>query len=221
MKILVACECSGKVWDEFIKLGYDATSCDILPTENPGPHYQGNIDDIIDEQWDVMIAFPPCTHLAVSGAAWFEQKKKDGRQQSAIDFFMKLANAPITHIAIENPIGIMSNIWRKPDQIIHPYYYGDPVRKATCLWLKNLPKLFHQKSDDLFYQSNYTIPDVVIYKDGKSYSGPAAKWYRTSEERSRERSRTYDGIAQAMATQWSEFLINQYKSNNQPQWNKK
>lgn len=220
MRILIACECSGKVRDEFIKLGYDAISCDILPTENPGPHYEGDLNDIINDGWDLMIGFPPCTHLAVSGACWFPEKQKDGRQQSAIDFFMLIANASIPHIAIENPIGIMSNIWRKPDQIIHPYYFGDPVRKSTCLWLKNLPKLFHNKENDLFYESQYTVPDIVQYGN-KTYSGPAGKWYRTKEERSRERSRTYDGIAYAMASQWSEYLNNQYQSKNQPQWNKK
>ena len=207
-KILIACESSGKVRDQFIKLGYDTISCDILPTENPGPHYQGDINDILYNDWDLMIAFPPCTHLAVSGAAWFKEKQLDGRQQESIDFFIQLVNAPIKHIAIENPIGIMSNKYRKPDQIIHPFYYGDPVRKSTCLWLKNLPKLFHTQHNDLFVKSEYTIPDIVRYGN-KTYSGPAGKWYGSKEERSRERSRTYDGIASAMAKQWSEYLINQ------------
>ena len=158
--------------------------------------------------WDMMIAFPPCTHLAVSGAAWFEEKRKDGRQQEGIDFFMKIVNAPIEKIAIENPIGIMSKIYRKPDQIIHPYYFGDDTSKATCLWLKNLPKLFYTKEIDLFNSEvSFVKPHFTIFTnaEGKSkrFSRTANKWYKSAEERSKERSKTFPGIAKAMATQWT------------------
>ena len=212
LKVLIACEYSGAVRDEFIKLGHDATSCDLLPTDKPGPHYQGDVFDIINNGWDMMIAFPPCTHLAVSGAAWFEQKKKDGRQKEGIDFFMKIINAPIYHIAVENPIGIMSNLYRKPDQIIHPYYFGDQAQKKTCLWLKNLPLLYHNNKPNLF-DSNVTHvePKGNVMYGGKMYSWASNKWYKNEAERHKERSKTFPGIAKAMAEQWSEPAIVQYK----------
>ena len=210
MRILVACEESQAVTIELRKLGHEAYSCDLLPCSGGHSewHIQGDVLEQINKNWDMMIAFPPCTHLAVSGAAWFEQKRKDGRQQEGIDFFMKIVNAPIEKIAIENPIGIMSKIYRKPDQIIHPYYFGDDTSKATCLWLKNLPKLYHQKEADLFsLQITHVKPYFVefIYSDGKphKYSRTGDKWYKTAEERSKERSKTFPGIAKAMATQWA------------------
>ena len=141
MRVLIACEFSGTVRDAFTKLGHDAMSCDLEPTLKPGKHYQGNVMDIIKDGWDLMIAHPPCTHLAVSGARHFAKKQADGRQQKGIDFFMELVNSNIKHYAIENPIGIMSSKWRKPDQIINPWEYGHNVTKATCLWLKGLPLL--------------------------------------------------------------------------------
>ena len=141
MRVLVACEFSGIVRDAFTAKGHEAMSCDLLPTEKPGPHYQGDIMDILHEDWDMIIAFPPCTHLAVSGSKYFAQKIADGRQQQGIDFFMAFVNAPCRKIAIENPIGIMSSKYRKPDQIIQPYEFGHPESKKTCLWLKGLPPL--------------------------------------------------------------------------------
>lgn len=151
IKILVGCEESDEVRGRFEAMGFEAWSCDLQPNRNPNAkHYQGSIFDILNENWTAMICFPPCTHLAVSGAAWFEQKRKDGRQQEGIEFFMKMVNAPIKHIAIENPVGIMSKIYRKPDQVIQPYYFGDEYQKTTCLWLKGFPKLFHSKTLDLF-----------------------------------------------------------------------
>lgn len=143
MKVLVACEQSGTVRRAFRKRGHQAISCDLLPASdgNTEHHYQGDVFDIIDAGWDMMLAFPPCTHLAVSGARWFPEKRADGRQGAAIEFFMRLANANIPKIAIENPVGIMSSEWRKPDQIIQPFEYGDSARKKTCLWLKGLPHL--------------------------------------------------------------------------------
>lgn len=144
MRVLIACEFSGIVRDAFEKVGCDAWSCDLLPTESKrtrksDKHIQGDVLDVLENGWDLLIGHPPCTHIAVSGARHFEEKRKDGRQREAIKFFMKLARAPIRHICIENPVCIMSSYWRKPDQIIQPYEYGHPESKKTCLWLKNLP----------------------------------------------------------------------------------
>ena len=183
MKILIACEYSGIVRDAFLKKGHDAISCDILPSEsNFGPHYQCDVNDILMDNWDMIIAFPPCTHLSASGARWFPEKQKDYRQQKAIVFFMQLALAPVPKIVIENPIGIMSTLWRKPDQIIQPWQFGHGETKATCLWLKGLPEL------------NPT--DIVKGRENRIHKMPPSK------TRAMERSRTFEGIAKAMADQW-------------------
>jgi hypothetical protein len=182
MKILVACEYSGAVRDAFRVLGHDAMSCDLLPTDVPGPHYQGDVFDVIGDGWDLMIAHPPCTHLAVSGARHFAEKRKDGRQQAAIEFFMLLANAPIRRIAIENPVCIMSTIWRKPDQIIQPWQFGHGETKATCLWLQGLPRL--------------RPTNIVEGREARIHRMPP------SPDRWKLRSVTYRGIAEAMAAQW-------------------
>ena len=182
MKVLVACEFSGTVRDAFIKAGHDAISCDLEPTDVPGPHYQGSVLDILNDGWDLMIAHPPCTDIAVSGARWFPEKRTDGRQQEAIRFFMEMVNAPIDRIAIENPIGIMSTEYKKPDQIIQPWQFGHGETKATCLWLKNLPKL--------------KPTNIVEGRKGRIHHEPP------SPERWKNRSRTYHGIAEAMAEQW-------------------
>ena len=209
MKILIACEESQAVCKEFRLLGHEAYSCDIQDCSGDKPewHIKGDVIEQLDKGWDMMIAFPPCTHLAVSGAAWFEEKRKDGRQHEGIDFFMKMVNAPINKIAIENPIGIMSKLYRKPDQIIHPYYFGDNVSKSTCLWLKNLPKLLHNKTVNLFEPQPTWVEPVFtefLYSNGKTvrHSEISNKWYKNAEERSRERSKTFPGIAKAMAEQW-------------------
>jgi len=198
MRVLVACEFSGTVRDAFIKAGHDAMSCDLEPTDQPGPHYQGDVFDIIDDGWDLMIAHPPCTHLAVSGAAHFAKKRADGRQQQGIDFFMALANCNIPKYAIENPIGIMSSNWRKPNQIIQPWQYGHRTTKATCLWLKNLPLLQPTNIVDK--------GEVWVAKSGKRMS----KWFYESSclpprERERMRNKTFQGIADAMADQWGKL----------------
>jgi hypothetical protein len=195
MKVLVACEFSGTVRDAFAKLGHDSWSCDLEPTELPGNHYQGDVMDIINDGWDLMIAHPPCTHLAVSGARHFSQKRADGRQQQGIDFFMKLANCNIPRYAIENPIGIMSSEWRKPDQIIQPYHYGHSASKSTCLWLQNLPLL---KPTNIVNKGEF-----VTFPSGKRMT----KWYADSakhspKEREKIRNKTFQGIADAMADQW-------------------
>lgn len=181
MDILVACEFSGIVRDAFMRRGHNAVSCDILPTEMPGNHYTGNVLDILHDGWDMVIAFPPCTHLAVSGARWFPQKIADGRQQEAIEFFMEFTKLNCKW-AIENPVGIMSTHYRKPDQIIQPWQYGHGETKATCLWLSGLPKLVPTRVVDGREQRIWKLPP--------------------SKDRSRLRSITYQGIAYAMAEQW-------------------
>ena len=188
MKVLIACEESQAVCVEFRKLGHEAYSCDILPCSGGHPewHIQGDVLEQIDKGWDAMIGFPPCTHLAVSGARWFPEKIADGRQQKAIDFFMALVNSPINKIAIENPIGIMSKRYRKPNQIIQPYQFGHGETKATCLWLKGLPKL------------NPT--NIVDGREQKIWRMPPGP------DRAKLRSKTYPGIAQAMAEQWGRYL---------------
>lgn len=214
IKILIACEESDEVRGRFEKLGFDAWSCDLVGNRNPNAkHYKGNVFDIINDGWDAMIAFPPCTHLAVSGAAWFEQKRKDGRQKEGIKFFIDIVNAPIKHIAVENPVGIMSKIYRKPSQVIQPYYFGDEAQKTTCLWLKNLPLLYHNSSINLFDNQVTHVGkgEFITHKSGKKMP----KWYSDAfklakEERAKIRSKTFPGIAQAMAEQWGEYLLNEY-----------
>ena len=193
MKMLVACEESQAVTIELRKLGHEAYSCDIEPCSGGYPewHLQQDVIPLLSEKWDMIIAFPPCTHLAVSGAAWFEQKRKDGRQQQGIDFFMEFANAPCDRVAIENPIGIMSTKWRKPDQIIQPYQFGHTERKATCLWLKGLPLL---KPTEDVYEEMMELPKNK--RERLHYLPP-------SPERAKLRSKTFPGIAKAMAEQWA------------------
>lgn len=186
MRVLVACEFSGTVRDAFIAQGHDAISCDLLPTESPGPHYEGDVfDGELDlTSFDMMIAHPPCTHLAVSGARWFPQKRADGRQQAALAFVQRLMDAPIERICIENPISIISSQIRKPDQIIQPWQFGHGETKATCLWLKNLPLL--------------TPTNIVRERESRVHRMPP------SEDRWKLRSLTYQGIADAMADQWKD-----------------
>ena len=184
MKVLIGCEYSGAVRDAFIERGHDAMSCDLLPTDKPGPHYQGSVFDVIDYPWDLAIFHPPCTHLSVSGARHFEAKRLDGRQQAAVSFFMRLqrASAHIPMTATENPVCIMSTLWRKPDQTIQPWMFGHGETKATCLWLKGLLPM--------------TPTDIVEGREARIHKLPP------SDDRWKIRSETYQGIAQAMAAQW-------------------
>jgi len=190
MRVLIACEYSGKVRSAFEKMGHDAVSCDLLPTEKPGFHYTGDVFDIINEGWDLMVAHPPCTDLAVSGAAWFKEKIADGRQQRALDFVKALMDAPIPMIAIENPISVISSKIRKPDQIIQPWMFGHRETKATCLWLKGLPKLV--PTTDL-KEETMALPRKERMR--LHYLPPSA-------DRWKIRSETFQGIADAMANQW-------------------
>lgn len=183
MKVLVACEYSGTVRDAFIAAGHEALSCDLLPTDIPGPHYQGDVRDVLHDGWDLMIAHPPCTHLAVSGARWF--KDKQAEQAEALDFVRLLLDAPIERIALENPVSVISSRIRKPDQIIQPWQFGHGETKATCLWLKGLPKL--------------TPTDIVDGREARVHKLPP------SADRWKIRSTTYKGIADAMAQQWGKM----------------
>jgi len=180
MRILIACEFSGIVRDAFIARGHDAISCDLLPTERPGPHIQGDVLDILDDGWDMMIAHPPCTHLCVSGARWWKDKKEE--QFAAIKFFIALTRANINKICVENPVGIMSTWLKKPDQYIQPWQFGHGETKKTGLWLKNLPKL--------------TPTDIVIGREARIHRMPPSK------DRGKLRSITFQGLADAMAEQW-------------------
>ncbi|MBU2051316.1 MAG: DNA cytosine methyltransferase [Gammaproteobacteria bacterium] len=187
MKILVACEYSGMVRDAFIRRGHDAMSCDLLPSEKPGPHYQGDVMDVLGAGWDMMISHPPCTHLSVSGARWFKDKLAE--QTDALAFVRILLGAPIPRIALENPVSIISSRIRKPDQIIQPWQFGHGETKATCLWLKGLPKL--------------TATNIVEGRCHRVHLMPPGP------NRWKERSRTFAGIADAMAEQWGNFMEQQ------------
>ena len=193
MKVLVACEYSGIVRDAFTKKGFDATSCDILPTESEGKHYQGDVLDILDDGWDLMIAHPPCTHLSVSGARWFTEGKKPMHlRDDAIKFVKVLMDAPIKHIAIENPVSVISSHIRKSDQTINPYQFGHMEYKRTCLWLKNLPKL---KETNNVKAETDKLPPKEKHRIWWIGSG-----------KGKERSKFYPGIADAMANQWGEYI---------------
>lgn len=180
MRVLVACEFSGIVRDAFLRAGHDAMSCDLLPTETPGPHYQRDVRELLHEGWDLMIAHPPCTHLAVSGARWFVEKREE--QAAALAFVRTLLDAPIPRIAVENPISVISSSIRRPDQIIQPWQFGHGETKAICLWLKGITKL---------------QPTSIV-------SGREARVHRASPgpDRWKVRSRFYPGVATAMAAQW-------------------
>jgi site-specific DNA-cytosine methylase len=180
MKVLVACEYSGTVRDAFLAAGHIALSCDLLPSDAPGPHLQGDVREVLEMGWDLMIAHPPCTHLAVSGARWFHLKEQE--QQEALRFVRMLLEAPIPRIALENPVSIISSRIRKPDQTIQPWQFGHGETKATCLWLKNLPPL--------------EPTNIVDGREARIHRMPP------SPTRWKERSKTYQGIADAMAQQW-------------------
>ena len=193
MKVLIACEYSGAVRDAFIAKGHDAISCDLLPTDKPGPHYQGDVFDIINNGWDLMIAHPPCTYLAVSGMHWTTRGLRDPKlTEDALDFVQRLMDAPIERIARENPVSVISSRIRKPDQIIQPWWFGHDASKKTCLWLKNLPLL---------------VPTNMLHGDAKTrranQTASGQNKLPPSKDRWKERSKTYQGIADAMAQQWS------------------
>lgn len=197
LRVLVACEYSGAVRDSFIALGHDAMSCDLLPTDAPGPHHTGDVAELLNQQWDILIAFPPCTYLCSSGMHWTVRGLRDPKlTEDALEFVRLLMNANVPHIALENPVGAISTRIRKPDCVVHPWQYGHPESKTTCLWLKNLPAL---------------NPTNVLQKpesgrwENQTPSGQNK--LAPSKDRWKERSKTYKGIAQAMAEQWSAFVL--------------
>lgn len=186
MKVLVACEYSGRVRNAFRSLGHEAWSCDLLDSEDESTHHiKGDCLEVIRDGWDLMVAHPPCTHLAVSGSRWFPEKVASGEQKEAIEFFLALARSPISRIAIENPICIMSSVWRQPDQVVQPWQFGHGETKATCFWLKGLPPL---------------VPTKIV--QGRE---PRVHHMPPGSNRWKERSRTYEGIAEAMASQWGNY----------------
>ncbi len=204
MKVLIACEYSGTVRDAFLKLGHDAMSCDLLPTDVPGPHYQGSVFDILDQDWELMIAHPPCTYLTVTGNKWFKPEFKDRfpdrhqQRDDALRFFIKLFECKIPRVCLENPVGVVSSLYRKPSQYIQPYQFGDPHSKKTGLWLRGLPNLV---------PTNLVEPLFYTYKDGRR----DPLWHMESMrmkplERMKYRSKTFPGIAEAMATQWGKLI---------------
>ena len=196
MKVLVACEYSGTVRDAFLRAGHDAMSCDLLPTDVAGPHYQGNVLDIIDQEWDLMVAHPPCTYLCSSGLHWNKRRPERAKQtEDALDFVRLLLAAPIPKIVIENPIGCISTRIRPPDQTVQPWQYGHDASKATCLWLKGLPPL---------RPTGFVEPRIV---DGKrrwaNQTDSGQNRLPPSADRWKIRSETYSGIADAMVSQWT------------------
>lgn len=227
INVLIACEESQRVCIEFRKLGFRAFSCDILKCS--GGHTEWHINNDVENvlngnccfmtqdkkvhaiggQWDLIIAHPPCTYLTVSGNRWFNEERYGERavkrkidREEAIEFFLKFVNANCKHVAIENPVGIMSTKYRKPDQIIEPYYFGDPERKATCLWLKNLPILI---------PTEIVYPNIIKHKNGR---GSSSSWHMKTislpaEERRKERSKTFPGMAKAIANQWGAYLMSE------------
>jgi hypothetical protein len=197
MRVLVACEYSGVVRNAFAALGHDAMSCDLLPTESPGPHYQGDVRDVLGDGWDLMVAHPPCTYLSVSGMHWTTRGLRDpALTEEALDLVRLLMAAPVPRIAIENPVSVISSRIRKPDQTIQPWMFGHPETKATCLWLKGLPKLVptRVKGGDLFTEA---APEQLENRVHRMPPGP---------DRWKERSRTYPEIAKAMAEQWAKTM---------------
>jgi site-specific DNA-cytosine methylase len=199
--VLVACEYSGAVREAFMRMGWNAWSCDLLPTDIPGQHYQGDVLEILDANWDLVIAHPPCTYLTVSGNRWFLPRfasRFPDRQQNrkdAIAFFMAFANCKANHVAIENPVGIMSTAYRKPDQVIQPWMFGHMEQKATCLWLKNLPALHPTRN---VRARMMQLPERE--RQRLHYLPPSA-------DRWKLRSKTFSGVANAMAAQWSEYIL--------------
>jgi site-specific DNA-cytosine methylase len=189
VRVLVACEYSGRVRDAFRAAGHDAMSCDLLDTEVPGPHYVGDVLDVLDDGWDLMVAHPPCTHLAVSGNRYMAEKIADGRQAEALDFVRLLLDAPVPFIALENPVSVISSAIRKPDQTIQPWWFGHGEVKATCLWLKNLPPL--------------RPTHIVEGREARVHLMPPGP------DRWRERSRTFEGVAAAMASQWTPAVLSE------------
>ena len=190
MRILIACEFSGIVRNAFIAKGHDAVSCDLLPTERPGPHIQGDVLNVLGDGWDIMIAHPPCTYLSFAARPLWNRPGRAEKRVEAMAFFMQIWNAPIEQVCVENPVGVPNSEFRKPDQIINPFNFGQPERKRTCLWLRGLPLLKH--TDEVEPEK----PDKVNHRGRGEY------WHHREKRDGHTRSRTFQGIADAMAEQW-------------------
>ena len=203
MRVLVACEYSGTVRDAFSALGHDAWSCDILPTESPGNHYQCDVLDVLGLGWDLMIAHPPCTYLASAGLHYCNTRpeRKAFRDQAA-EFFFSLWRAPIYRICIENPVGYMNSFWRKPDQIVQPWYFGDKELKTTCLWLRKLPRLMGSKEVAMAPHKFTPKPIKTIVRKTGDKAGQPYNYYWRQGKSAKDRAKTFPGIAAAMAEQW-------------------
>jgi hypothetical protein len=205
VKVLIACEFSGIVREAFKARGHDAWSCDLLPTEIPGNHIQGDVLEILNDRWDLMIAHPPCTYLSYAATSVWNDNGRVWKRLDALKFFAELWDAPIDKICIENPMGCASPTIAKYSQIIQPYYFGDPESKRTCLWLKNLSQLIHTNGKNLFDDNTHTKPKIyAYYKKGKKKGMPiyGNSYMQFSEDRGHKRSRFWEGIANAMADQW-------------------
>lgn len=209
--VLVACEYSGTIRDEFTKLGFNAISCDLLPSEKPGNHIQGNVLKCLNDRWDLMIGHPPCTELSFAGNHKNNKPGQILKRIEALKFFAELYEAPIKHICIENPIGWANQAIRKPDQVIHPYFFGEPQMKRTGLWLKNLPRLTYQLQLTLFENQTATAKPSPKYisKSGKNL------YFTEASTTGHARSKSFISICQAMAEQWSTILINESNNNLQ------
>ncbi len=198
MKVLVACEYSGTVRDAFIAKGHDAISCDLLPTDKPGPHVQGDVLALLKKPWDLIIAHPPCTFLSYAAMRVWNQPGRAEKREDAVKFFMEFVNADCPKIAVENPLGYINKVYRKPDQTIHPYYFGESVQKRTCLWLKNLPLLVPTNM--------LSKPEPLYICQGPKSKGKPIHWCEgnrgSGQPRWKARSKTFQGIADAMADQW-------------------
>jgi len=206
MKVLIACEFSGVTRDAFTAAGFDAMSCDQLPSETPGKHYQGDVLDLLQENWDILIGFPPCQYLTYAGNSAWNDPGRAKLRLDALYFFLQLWSAPVKHICLENPNGIVPAVIAPYTQIIHPYYFGEPEMKRTCLWLKNLPPLTHASENTLFFSQTHTEKPapIRILPSGKPVRFVAS--HNTKSTRAQIRSKTFKSIAQAMADQWSYLL---------------
>ena len=202
MKILVACEFSGIVRDAFIRKGHDAWSCDFLPSEKPGNHIQGDVIPILEEQWDILIAHPPCTYLSYAANHCWNAPGREEKRQEAMKFFMDLYNAPIEKVCIENPVGLPCKEFRKADQIIHPYYFGESAMKRTCLWLRGLNKLVFTFKDNLFGAASAVPPPDPIYSTDRGNGIIKKRHWTEANHGGHSRSKTFQSFANAMAEQW-------------------
>lgn len=212
MKVLIACECSGIVREAFAKAGHDVQSCDYFATERQGNHIQGDVRRILNQGWDLMIAHPPCRYLTFAGVRHWKKSGHDLWQQKAMEFFMELIDAPIPRICVENPVGLPGNVYRKPDQIVHPYYFGEPIQKRTCFWLKNLNPLVYD-------HAKANKPPPVRVSQGTVTRGKGVhhiEAMKSGHHRSRNRSRFFESIAKAMADQWGTPGNNNFEERSKP-----